>query len=56
MTTAVAVPKEARSVGQEWLPLAAATANPAAFDPEMTAGLPPAARVWLANAIEPGPR
>lgn len=54
MTAAVAVPKEARSVKQEWLQLAAATANPPAFDPEMTAGLPPAARAWLAHAIEPG--
>jgi hypothetical protein len=56
MTTAVAVPKEARPVSREWLQLAAATAAPAAFDPEMTAGLPPAARAWLAHAIEPGTR
>ena len=54
MTAAVAVPKEARSVSQEWLQLAAATAAPPAFDPEMIAGLPPAARAWLAHAIEPG--
>ena len=54
MTTAVAVPKQARSVSGEWLQLAAATAAPPAFDPEMTAGLPPAARAWLAHAIEPG--
>jgi hypothetical protein len=54
MTTAVAVPKQASPVSQEWLQLTAATATPAAFDPEMTAGLPPAARAWLAHAIEPG--
>lgn len=54
MTTAVAVPKQAKPVSQEWLQLAAATTAPAAFDPEMTAGLPPAARAWLVHAIEPG--
>lgn len=58
MTTAVAVPKEARSVSREWLQLATSTTPAAApaFDPEMTAGLPSAARAWLAHAIAPGTR
>lgn len=54
MTVAVTVPREARSISQEWVQLAAGSATPPPFDPEMTARLPPAARAWLAHTIEPG--
>ncbi|MGE5287240.1 MAG: DUF6544 family protein [Micromonosporaceae bacterium] len=54
MTSPVAVPREARSVRQEWLRLATATASPPAFDLAMTAGLPQPARRWLAHAISTG--
>lgn len=51
---AVAVPREAGSVRQEWRRLAATMAEPARFDPAMTAGLPASARLWLTHAITPG--
>lgn len=54
MTEASRVPRQARPVRGEWQLLAAATPEPAAFGPAVTAGLPEPARRWLAHAIPPG--
>ena len=54
MTTAPTVPRAARPVRQDWLRLAAATADPPALGPAMIADLPQPARRWLAHAIPAG--
>jgi hypothetical protein len=54
MSATTMVPREAGPVRVEWLRLAEATVRPEPFSPEMTAGLPEAARRWLGHAIAPG--
>jgi hypothetical protein len=51
---AMAVPRQARAVRDEWRQLAAATVEPATFDPAALTGLPEPARRWLTHAINPG--
>jgi hypothetical protein len=53
VTAVAAVPPEAEQARQEWLTLAAPSADPPAFDPALAAGLPEPARRWLAHAIPP---
>lgn len=54
MSIAPTVPRAAGPVRQEWLRLAAATADPPVFDPAMIADLPRPAQRWLAHALAPG--
>jgi hypothetical protein len=53
MSAALPVPPQAAPVREEWLRLAATTAEPSRFDPAMTTALPAPARRWLAHAITP---
>lgn len=54
MSAGAAVPREATPARQEWLRLAATTAEPPRFDPAMITDLPEPARRWLTHAIAPG--
>lgn len=54
MNSTTTVPREAGPVRGEWRHLAEPTVSPAAFSPDMLAGLPEPAQRWLSHAITPG--